>query len=493
MLWRGQLTVLNGIFLLVGYIGYLVLCFKTRSTKLETRSGSLQLNTLSEFEAQRSAYARPSAQDAVEYGVHNGSVDDIELARFDGDGLGGEKASLKSSPAPFTSGGGGNGLHSGSNNNSNNPSYSVYGAGMTNTSTSSTDGVVRAGAVVPRSTQADLRKGAAGLTNSAPNSPVRQQSGALSNPASPRRQSMGGELQDLPLHSPRSASAAAGLVVDNNNMNIGDGIVSNSGLQRSFSGGGGGANGSKLLSYQHQQQHHSNPTSSITTSTSNRIVEMTSFSDVVRSIPTSLEEMLHLHNKTGLHKYISIFFAPLVLFLHATMPAMYPGSFTMVYGSILAVVAPGFALLITPLGPSNIGYFAFSVAWLLSTVGIVALLLTIQPVSSLAALQASPRSIYVVSPTGGFSPTAASGGGLGANFKAALFASRPRRNPVFALMAFLQCILWLNTAADELVALFEAGGRLLNVRQDVLGATVLAWGETGNFFLLQCLFFINKK
>lgn len=59
-----------------------------------------------------------------------------------------------------------------------------------------------------------------------------------------------------------------------------------------------------------------------------------------------------------------------------------------------------------------------------------------------------------------------------------MLPQRPRRTPLFALLAFVQSIVWLNSTADEVVALFEAVGRIWNIRRDVLGATVLAWGET---------------
>jgi Ca2+/H+ antiporter len=48
---------------------------------------------------------------------------------------------------------------------------------------------------------------------------------------------------------------------------------------------------------------------------------------------------------------------------------------------------------------------------------------------------------------------------------------------VLALLASLQCMLWLSIAADELVSLFQSIGRICDFSQDLLGATVLAWGE----------------
>ena len=49
---------------------------------------------------------------------------------------------------------------------------------------------------------------------------------------------------------------------------------------------------------------------------------------------------------------------------------------------------------------------------------------------------------------------------------------------LFAGIAFINCMLWLNATADEVVALLECLGRVYGLREDVLGATLLAVGET---------------
>jgi len=49
---------------------------------------------------------------------------------------------------------------------------------------------------------------------------------------------------------------------------------------------------------------------------------------------------------------------------------------------------------------------------------------------------------------------------------------------LFAAIAFINCMLWLNATADEVVALLECLGRGYGIREDVLGATLLAVGET---------------
>ena len=49
-------------------------------------------------------------------------------------------------------------------------------------------------------------------------------------------------------------------------------------------------------------------------------------------------------------------------------------------------------------------------------------------------------------------------------------------------VAFFQSILWMNTAASELVSLLSAIGKVTGVSEALLGATVLAWGNSvGDF------------
>ena len=48
--------------------------------------------------------------------------------------------------------------------------------------------------------------------------------------------------------------------------------------------------------------------------------------------------------------------------------------------------------------------------------------------------------------------------------------------------AFFQSILWMNTTASELVSLLGAVGKVSGVSEALLGATVLAWGNSvGDF------------
>jgi Ca2+/Na+ antiporter len=45
-------------------------------------------------------------------------------------------------------------------------------------------------------------------------------------------------------------------------------------------------------------------------------------------------------------------------------------------------------------------------------------------------------------------------------------------------LAFVQGIMWMHLCADEIVAVFLAGGRVAGVRESLLGGTVMAWGAS---------------
>ncbi|KAI7842959.1 hypothetical protein COHA_003464 [Chlorella ohadii] len=137
---------------------------------------------------------------------------------------------------------------------------------------------------------------------------------------------------------------------------------------------------------------------------------------IVHSASLGLEELLHLHGKSGPRLWLSLAMAPAMLLLHATMPALHPGQYTATYAVVMSLGAPLFALISTELYPHRLSTGAFLLAWFLSALVLLALLL-------------------------------------------------------------LTCMLWMSLAADELVALFQAIGRICDISQDLLGATVLAWGE----------------
>ena len=55
-------------------------------------------------------------------------------------------------------------------------------------------------------------------------------------------------------------------------------------------------------------------------------------------------------------------------------------------------------------------------------------------------------------------------------------------NALLTALAFFQSVLWMNTAASEVVSLLSAIGKVSGVSEALLGATVLAWGNSvGDF------------
>ena len=139
---------------------------------------------------------------------------------------------------------------------------------------------------------------------------------------------------------------------------------------------------------------------------------------------------------------------------------------------VLSLGAPLFMLLSTELYPRHLTLGGFFLAWLLLAVGLLALLLLAVPPASGTSSSGPPSSAVAVavavhataSPLGG--GAAASGGGgsggalgrlwpAGGRLWQRLGARRQRRNVLLALVASVQCMLWMSVAADELVALFQ--------------------------------------
>jgi len=227
-----------------------------------------------------------------------------------------------------------------------------------------------------------------------------------------------------------------------------------------------------------------------------------------RDLPSILEETLHLHGKTKIRRYLTYAMSPSILFMHATMPTLHSGhTFSMAYAAVVALIAPPFFLVTAFMGPAALGGSVFVAVSSASTFVLLTLAFVVHPLESPAQFpsrlilpssqtkgtinggslggDASATISTLKSPPLHNSPTAP----LSPSFAAALqpaqistpsifTGQRPRRCIFFALLAFLQCILWLNATAEEVVSIFEAIGRIGNVRRDTLGATVLTWGET---------------
>lgn len=161
----------------------------------------------------------------------------------------------------------------------------------------------------------------------------------------------------------------------------------------------------------------------------------------------------------------------------------------MAYALILAGCSPLFFMLTLGLTPGALGGLpVFLIVWAASSAVVGGLLLAVAPAPDAAAgwEAAGAAAVGGVVPPTPLSPRAKSAPPDGSSVLGLVprgiarwrAGQRPRCHVALALLAFLQCIVWLNAAADELVALFEAVGGIWNVRRDILGATVLAWGET---------------
>jgi len=130
---------------------------------------------------------------------------------------------------------------------------------------------------------------------------------------------------------------------------------------------------------------------------------------------------------------------PINLLLNLTMPVVQGGVVSERYAVVLCTVAPAFTTFALGVTPEAYGVYPCTLVWL----GIsIVLMLVLQ-----------------------------------------LQVPHINRNPLrqtwlFAAIVFVQCIIWMNLLADELVALFHALGHALGVSQALIGGTVLAWGES---------------
>lgn len=209
-----------------------------------------------------------------------------------------------------------------------------------------------------------------------------------------------------------------------------------------------------------------------------------------RDLPETLDETLHLHGKSGFRRWFAYATAPLVLCMHATMPAVNAGTFSMAYAGAFSIVGPPFFLVFASAGPARLGLGGFITAWLSSSLVLLTLAFAVHPLDTPAHLMqglivpSSPNEGKIASAAAAaaaaaqqspfsLQPASSRGSGVGL-----LHGHRPRRCLLFAVLGFMQSILWLNATAEEVVSIFEAIGRIWNVRRDTLGATVLAWGET---------------
>lgn len=164
----------------------------------------------------------------------------------------------------------------------------------------------------------------------------------------------------------------------------------------------------------------------------------------------SLERYLHLQGKHGVAWVLSVVTSPMVL-LHAAIPSLHHGStFGLAYAGVIATLSPPFFMFATFWAPiTALGLKNFTGTWAVASFALFTLTVLVRPV------------------TGSFPVSWTD-----------LKARRPCQCMIFALVAFVQCMVVMNAAADEVVSLFETAGRIWSIPQSILGATFLAWGET---------------
>lgn len=64
----------------------------------------------------------------------------------------------------------------------------------------------------------------------------------------------------------------------------------------------------------------------------------------------------------------------------------------------------------------------------------------------------------------------------------------PEYDLIFAIIGFLMSILWINIIADNLMDILNLIALLSGLREDFLGLTLLAWGNSlGDFFANSAL------
>ena len=554
LLLVGKLNAVDGIVLLCGYFAYLGVCWMTRSAGGTTLSGGTTTNTSSSLDGSFHQASSPfhslkgtrgasgsgsglggggrtAAAAAVSLRVDDDDAE-IELMPFTLD--------IENSSVDVDEKNGGSPhrsyhqqqqqqQHNGFTTKSSGPSYeptkntvpssssspipvSMMGQNLRPRSAAVTAAAAAiGGAATPKTSTSTLLP----LFNSSTSIIVNGGGGDFTSPTNAIETSFGNNTSNLGSSGVAAAAAAAAAAV--------------SPLGREFSVGGGGGGG-------------------LMTRSSSKHGLREAIATWLRGLPYLLEDVLHLKNKTGFHRSLLCLTAPVVLCMHATMPAVNTGTYSTAYSILLSAVAPPFFLLATSLGPATLSLFGFLIIWGVASLVLFFLVFRVSPVdlpfhTLLHALPSTLGAVQLAEMPIKSSPLAAAAGGDGYNNKnnnknttttilppttanintppintttAVAFGGspgshgvlplnsplpppsfapitpfsaitapsalipdhRPRRCLPFALIAFLQCILWLNATAAELVAIFETIGRIWNVRRDILGATVLAWGET---------------
>mmetsp|Transcript_5041 Transcript_5041/g.12287 ORF Transcript_5041/g.12287 Transcript_5041/m.12287 type:complete len:554 (-) Transcript_5041:94-1755(-) len=154
--------------------------------------------------------------------------------------------------------------------------------------------------------------------------------------------------------------------------------------------------------------------------------------------PVAVSECVSLRGMAWWEWLLAPMTLPIKLLLNVTMPVVKPGAMSERHATAMCIAAPLFSIGVLGFSPWEMGIYPFALMWL----GISGVLMFV--------LQAAVKHVN----------------------------EQPlRENWLFAVIAFFQCILWMNLLADELVAFFHAVGHAFGISQELLGGTVLAWGE----------------
>lgn len=147
-----------------------------------------------------------------------------------------------------------------------------------------------------------------------------------------------------------------------------------------------------------------------------------------RTILQHVEQLLHWHHTPLLLRPLALLCAPWTLIMHASMPSVHPGRYSRRYCIVLAVCAP--LVLGLAVGAGDWRACNVLLAWAITSLLLLLLLLT--------------------------------------TFRDMGDGRAQRANAVFSLLAFVQSMVWMSLLADEVAALFESLGMLLNlqVRRD---------------------------
>ncbi|KAL6782432.1 CAX3 [Auxenochlorella protothecoides x Auxenochlorella symbiontica] len=154
---------------------------------------------------------------------------------------------------------------------------------------------------------------------------------------------------------------------------------------------------------------------------------------------TPFADLAGVRGKRGWGLAAALLRCPFRLVLHGTTPALGLGLPSPAHAALLTLAGPAFFLVGVDLGPPTLGLGR----WATLSAGLSGLCLALG--GACTAREGRPA---------------------------------PSRLPaLLACMGFLQSIVWMRIVAGELVALLQAVGRAVSLPEDLLGATVLAWGQ----------------